>query len=286
MIFHDDEIEDELKNKLNLIASTPERSLKNATKGREAFMNETKELHSRKAPLVAAQPANQGFLQSLFKKRPYFAPLAIALLIAIGLVFGGWGTVYAAQDSLPNNFMYPVKLAVENIRLSITVDSNAKIALLTSYTESRIYEAANLVSQGQQIPEELPDLVDEQLNELFALAATLDEESMEAALTGVQRHLRPRDQIQSMTNKMENLPEGADPQLTRLLAMLEERYQMAQTGLETPHTFQQQYKHQLGKPALTSHTHLNVNANNHIDDDAGDYRYAYDYNRALWSWAM
>ena len=250
MIFHDDELDEELKNKLSLIATIPVRSLKNAARGREVFMNKAKEFHTRKAPFVTAQPTNQSFLQSFFKKRLSFAPFAIALIIAIGLVLGGWGTVYAAQDSLPNDFLYPVKIAVENINLTFTVNPNTKVALLTTYTGTRIDEAAYLVSQGQQIPEELPNRVDDQLDELFTLAASLDEESMEAALTGVQRHLRPRDQIQSMTNKMQNLPQGADPQLTRLLAMLKERHQMAQTGLETPLTFQQQFKHQLGKPAL------------------------------------
>ena len=39
-------------------------------------------------------------------------PFAIAVLVVLGLIFGSWGTVYAAQDSEPDDILYPVKVAV------------------------------------------------------------------------------------------------------------------------------------------------------------------------------
>lgn len=248
MIFHDDELDDELKNKLSLMASTPPRSLENATRGREVFMNQARDLQSRTPPLVIAKRPNKGFLQTLFGRRSSFAPFAIALMITIGLIFGGWGTVYAAQDSLPNDFLYPVKLAAENVRITFTANAETKVALLTTYTGSRIDEAATLASQGEPIPEELPTLMDEQLDELFTLTASLDDAATQEALEGIQRHLRDQDQV--MTNAMRSLPEGVDPQLTRLLAMLKERQQLVQMGVGEPNTFQQQFRHQVNKPIL------------------------------------
>ena len=51
-------------------------------------------------------------------------PFAIAILAALGLVFGGWGTVYAAQDSGPDDFLYPVKVAVDYLAdLTATVST-------------------------------------------------------------------------------------------------------------------------------------------------------------------
>lgn len=254
MIFHDDELDDEIKSKLTLIASTQPRSLKNAAHKREVYMNEAKNFQSRTPPLMAAKRQNQGLIQTLFGKRSALAPFAIALMIAVGLIFGGWGTVYAAQDSLPNDFLYPVKLAAENVHLTFTSDTEAKVALLTTYTESRIDEAATLVSQGQPIPEKLPTLVDEQLDELFTLTASMDGESMEDALIGVRRLLRPRDQVQGMTNAMSGIPEGKDPQLARLLAMLKERQELVQMGIGEPNNFQQQFRQQVGKPVLPTAT--------------------------------
>lgn len=42
-------------------------------------------------------------------------PFAIAILVVLGLVFGGWGTVYAAQDAEPDDLLYPVKVVVDHL---------------------------------------------------------------------------------------------------------------------------------------------------------------------------
>lgn len=248
MIYHDDELDNELKNNLNLIASTPPRNLEKATHGREVFMNKVKEMQTRAPQTMTLKLSSNKLLKTLFGKRTSLAPFAIAFLVAIGLIFGGWGTVFAAQDSLPNDFLYPVKLAAENVRFTITTDSDAKVALLLTNLDSRIDEATTLAALGTPIPEELPTLVDEKTDELFSLIAGLDEESMQEALKGVQIH--DRDQIQDMTNAMNRLPEGKDPQLARLLNMAKERQHLVQMGVGEPNTFQQQFRHQLGKPTL------------------------------------
>ena len=253
MIFHDDELDDELKEKLFLLTSTPNRDAEKATQAREAFMNKVKELRSIGAPFLASNRSKGGFLQMLFGKRPAFAPLALALVIAVGLIFGGgWGTVYAAQGSLPNDFLYPVKLAAENLHLALTADPEAKVELLTTYTERRLDEAARLSARGEPIPAELPTLVEEQLDEIFTLAASMNADEMEASLLAVQRTLRPQDRIQGMTNTMggQPLPEGVDPQLLRLQAMLQECQELATHGLGEPNTFQHQFRYQQGQPTL------------------------------------
>jgi hypothetical protein len=48
-------------------------------------------------------------------------PFAIAILVVLGLVFSGWGTVYAAQDSEPDDLLYPVKVAVDYLDDLFTV---------------------------------------------------------------------------------------------------------------------------------------------------------------------
>ena len=251
MIFHDDELDDKLKDKLRLIAHASPRDPQNAANGKVVFMKKARQYRVQNAHLLADKQPKSGSLQAFFSKNFSFAPLTAAIVIAIVLILGaGWGTVYAAQASLPNDFLYPVKLAAENVHLTFSTSTETRVALLTDYTERRIEEAYSLAAHGESIPEELPNMVDEQLNEIFTLAAFLDEEAMEAALTGVQRHLRPRDQIQGMTNAMEGQPENVDPQLVRLLAMLQERQEIAKNGLEEPNTFQQQFRYQQGKPTL------------------------------------
>jgi hypothetical protein len=51
-------------------------------------------------------------------------PFAIAILVVLGLIFGGWGTVYAAQDSEPDDLLYPVKEAVDYLDELFTIAEN------------------------------------------------------------------------------------------------------------------------------------------------------------------
>ena len=184
--------------------------------------------------------------QTLFSQRPSLVPFAAAVLLIFGLVFGSVGTVYAAQDSLPNDLLYSIKLTGENLQLAFTADTAARISLLTTYTDRRVAEATTLVELGQPIPEAFPDLVDQYLEELFILAASLDDPATQEALKGIQIHLR--DQDQDMTNAMRGLPEDLDPRLTQLREMMKARQQLAQMGAGEPLTYQQRFRFQQASP--------------------------------------
>jgi len=125
--------------------------------------------------------------------------MMVSTLLVLGLVFTSWGTVYAAQESVPGDLLYSVKLSLEDLQLSFTSDTQARIRLLTTLADYRADEASILASQGQPIPDELSTMIDGYLTELIVLTATMDEVTQQEVLEGVQRHLRPRDQDQGMT---------------------------------------------------------------------------------------
>ncbi len=254
MTLNDDELDRLLEEKLNLIKPTPPRNPEVALQRRDDYRRKVRYLQFGKPVFALAGLLNNKPWQSLFSQRPSLLPFAAAILLIFGLVFGGVGTVYAAQDSLPNDLLYSVKLSAENLRLAFTQDTDAKISLLTTYTGRRVQEAISLTMQGQPIPEDLPSRVDAQLDELFALTDSLDEESSQEALKGIQIHLR--DQDQDMTNAMTGLPEGLDPELVQLRSMMKARQHVALTGVEQPNSFQHQqqfkYKHAQPTTPLTS----------------------------------
>jgi hypothetical protein len=250
MVSNNHEIDEILQNKLSLIESTPARNPEKAARGREDFMSHIKELQPRKAALIAAQQEARKPQKRIRGLRPSFSSVAAAITIALVLLLGStWGTVYAAQDSLPGDFLYSVKLAEENLRLTLTADPTAKINLLVAQTDRRVDEAVNLISQGQPVPESLPVRMETQLDEIFTLVANLDDAAMSQALSGIQIHLR--DQDRDMTHAMAGLPEGVDPQLTRLQSMLQARQQLAATGIEEPNIFRHQFRNQENKPEVT-----------------------------------
>lgn len=125
--------------------------------------------------------------------------IILSALLAFDMIFGCWEMVYAAQDSLPGDLLYAVKLTREDLQLAFTSDTQARIRLLTTFADLRAEEATTLVSQGQPIPDELSTLMGGYLEELIVLTSSVDVVAQQEVLEGVQRHLRPRDQDQGMT---------------------------------------------------------------------------------------
>jgi len=136
-------------------------------------------------------------------KHPQFGKsvfmIMLSTLLVLGLIFASWGTVYASQKSIPGDLLYSAKLSLEDLQLTFTSDTPARIRLLTDLTDHRAEEAAILALQGQPIPAELSTMIAGYIKEIIVLTANMDEGTQQEILEGVQRHLRPRDQDQGMT---------------------------------------------------------------------------------------
>ena len=71
--------------------------------------------------------------------RPQFAfAKAIAIILIFALV--GWTTVNASASALPGDFLYPVKLATEQITLVLTFKPEGKAELRLTFSEQRMQE--------------------------------------------------------------------------------------------------------------------------------------------------
>ncbi|MBI2934162.1 MAG: hypothetical protein HYY29_01190 [Chloroflexi bacterium] len=89
----------------------------------------------------------------------FFRPAAILRrarfsLIAMGLVpvfaIGGT-TVYAYERSLPDEALYPLKMAVENVQLTLATDPESKADVHLKLAERRTDEIADQASRGRTI---------------------------------------------------------------------------------------------------------------------------------------
>jgi hypothetical protein len=72
------------------------------------------------------------------------AKLAMSALVIVGLLLGGNATVAPAQDDLPDEPLYQIKLLSENVNLLLTSDPMAQIEMLIQQTETRTEEMAAL----------------------------------------------------------------------------------------------------------------------------------------------
>ncbi|MCL0053159.1 DUF5667 domain-containing protein [Dehalococcoidales bacterium] len=108
---------------------------------------------------------------------------ATAVAIILVLVLAGSGTVVAAGNSMPDNPLYPVKLATEQVRLTLTPSALGKAELYAKLADKRVAEIIYMADKGdaRQI-EVITQRLDKHLAMLTSLAIAQREE--ERALKG------------------------------------------------------------------------------------------------------
>jgi hypothetical protein len=86
------------------------------------------------------------------KPIPYrrrFSMASVILVIVLTLSAIGGGTAYAAQDSLPGDALYPVKLGTEQMRMMLPGDDVVKAERALSFAERRMGEIEALAEKGR-----------------------------------------------------------------------------------------------------------------------------------------
>jgi len=82
----------------------------------------------------------------------------IAAIIVIMLIAGG-GTSYAAEGAVPGDFLYPVKIEVnENIKSVLAISNEAEARLQVQLAEERLVEAETLAERGKLTAEASADI--------------------------------------------------------------------------------------------------------------------------------
>ena len=116
---------------------------------------------------------------SLFSWQPRWATVAITALLV--LVLGGGSTVAAAGNSLPDQPLYPVKLATEKVRIAVTFSRLGKAELYVQLADERVNEVIAMAEKGQI---EKMEQTAERLNEqLIAMTRVVESEEAPQALT-------------------------------------------------------------------------------------------------------
>jgi len=156
------------------------------------------------------------------------------ILIIFSMILGGTSaTVYAAQDSLPEQTLYPVKVLSEDLAIQIPRSPARKLVLLLDYADRRVTELGALVDSGDQPPESLVERYEVHLDRALQLVSEMEASRMLAALTQVQSRL------EKQARYLENLPhDGA--LLIRARETIRLRLRWAEFGLADPEQFRHQ----------------------------------------------
>ena len=227
-----DELDPRLKNALNDLQNVPPRDQQAAQRGRLVFMHQVSE-HRQAVSREASRRQNRlsATISSLFRRKDPFPMLntLIAIILSVVVLFGGSGvTVAAAQGSLPDQALYPIKTWSEDAVLSLTNSSQTRLQYVLNYSDRRVSEITRLLAEGKSIPSGVEARLQNELDMVLELVSGMnDTQAMEQLQLILQR---ADTQYQAMTSLMSEAPASDAPLLLRAHVRLQEQVQLCAMG--------------------------------------------------------
>lgn len=260
-----DPFEVEIIRALDGLRQVPPRDRQKATRGREQFLIQATaaaQAHQAQAGLAAKpdRPARieeaittspvkrlNGWIERIVqpptqKERFAMIPTLATILVSLTLLFGGAGaTVFAAQDSLPDEVLYPVKTWSEDLRLELASAPSSQLDLALSFAHRRLLEMTGLGQGGLPVPAQVAERWQRQMDLALALAAEQTDADLEPLLLRLRDRLQAQDRL--MTQLRQHSPDESTPLMAQMQARLRERLRWVEAGIEDPLQFQQHYRH-------------------------------------------
>jgi hypothetical protein len=227
-----DEMDSKLKNAFDELQDIPPREPQAAARGRANFLGQAaafRQAVSRKSDQRHSRWSNIIFPLFLRKERFPVLNTLIAVVLAVVVLFGGpSATVFAAQGSLPDQALYPLKTWSEDAILSLTESAQTRLQYALDFSDRRVAEMTGLLADGKPIPDGVETRLQNELDMVLELAAGMDDSQAMQQLAHIQQ--RAETQLQTMTMLMSGAPESAGPLLLMAHARLQEQVHLAAMG--------------------------------------------------------
>ena len=229
-----EELDPQLKQLLDDMKPVPPRDPVRAARGRARFLAES------------AQPVSVNPFLSLinqihiFRKERFSMNTILVITLFFTTLFGGAaGTVYAAQDDLPTEALYPVKTLTEDLRLSLVSDSQTRLILLADLAQTRTQEMVQLAEAGIVPPEATLSRLQDHTRLAFDLAASLPDTDMLKTMEQL------RDRLRTQLRLIDECDAQGDPlqTMTQTRLMLQEHLRLLDDGLADPQGFRNAVQH-------------------------------------------
>ena len=233
----DDSIDPRVKAALDQLRPASPRDPQAEARGRAAFLAQAQML----GQAVSARPIRRHrgqihfFLGKELSPMTTIATIVLVLALALG---GTGGAVYAAQNDLPTETLYSLKLLSEDARLSLTADPTARANLLLEFAQRRVQEITALSAKSQPPLEPVATRLREEVDAALQMAASVDDATRNRMLAQIQAQLET--ELQAMTQAEAIASGEAAPILDQTRTMLQERQQLCQIGLADPQAFRDQ----------------------------------------------
>jgi len=227
-------IDPELKRMLSLLEDTPERSDDNVVKGRSTFLKEASKYKQRSSSVIGQRQLNQkpkveSLGARLFTLHPQMLRVAIPILLAVVIVWGtGWLTIHASQSSQPEQFLYSVKLASEEMALSMAANESDQFDLSSAYIQNRATEIIVMFNKGETPSEETIQRFGTQVDESIGIAVAMEDDQAIEALGRVQTRIETELQAVKLL-KVDSLSDAGIAR-DKVLVVLQEKLDLVIKG--------------------------------------------------------
>ena len=165
------------------------------------------------------------------------------LILVVSLFLGGGATVAAAQDDLPNQPLYQLKLWTEDATLALNSDPQEQASLLINMAQTRVEEMAALSEMGLTPPDQVRKRLEEHLYRALVLAADMDETTREQVLLQLRDRLQTHDRTVQLLQT--NAGTKSEPVLTQTRQMLHTNLNLVNEGITDPQGFRDRIKNQM-----------------------------------------
>jgi hypothetical protein len=220
------------------LEATPPLDPRTAASEKAKFLIQGEELRKGYIPGTGNvdDQRDYGISMGLFRKRnmSLLKGLVAALIVLIFLI-GSSLTVYAAQDKLPGDSLYPLKLISEDIRLSLTHSPQAKLDITLNFTNRRVDEITHLLETGNPVPAQASDRFQGELESALQIASKMEDKQMQNALSDIKGHAE--NQGKTIQELISQLPDQAEPAIMHLQERLREQVTLSTIGENDPQTY-------------------------------------------------
>jgi predicted nucleic acid-binding protein len=201
----DEQIDPRLETLLDELRDVPARDPRRAAQGRAKFLSQAVAIREEAVSPLPIMRLREWFDKIKQPKEIKMTTLMTILTIAGLILGGGAGTVYASQDSLPNDTLYAVKIASENIQLQFANSAEEKFELHAEHAQRRTEEIAALLEEGAVPPEDVALHLQEEIRAMLQLTSEMEGAAQTQAMQRTQTML----QAQLLLIDNLDLPEDA-----------------------------------------------------------------------------
>jgi hypothetical protein len=186
---------------LQSLQPVPERSPQAAADGRARFLSQAAAQPARKLAVLPVSTGqvgrHNGWFDKFFRKELPKMSVLTTLMLIVALVFGGSGAAYAAaQPSLPDQPLYGLKLAGEDLQMQLTANVQNRLELALKFSQRRVDEMEKMADAGKDIPASVQARWQQQVQEAVHLATNMPEEGGRTrAMLQVHEQLQTQAQL-------------------------------------------------------------------------------------------